>query len=257
MLKIIISISVTILSLTAITAQNVGYMGRKISVETALNATPSVFNILNKSPGKSKYYVAPNFGILFTTSSSTEIGIKVGFENVKPILLSDYYYREDGSYTDYSFEPDSRNARLNYKTFDFVIRNYTNSGYIAPIGTYFQYLFGVSSKITSDSIEGELFYTNNWDNLPAFTFDYGTMSSSVGSRIFRLGIGLGRKAIITDGLFYQIELNVMYNHLYLKDSEDDSYGSVSEHILQNSYYDRRYIRWDKLVEFKIGLGYMF
>ncbi len=245
------------LTFFAAQSQNVGYMGKKISIETAMNVTPSVLNIMSSTRANSKYYLAPNIGLLYTTSSSTEIGIKLGFENVKPILNQDYYVDYESSFGDYYFKPESRGSKLNYKTVDFVIRNYTRSGYIAPIGTYFQYMFGVSSKITSDSIYGEFLY-RSWD-LGNMVLDdnYGVAPESVGSRIFRLGCGIGKKVIITDGLFYQFELNAVYNHLRISGDDDAYRATVRDRILYNSYYDTRYIRWDKLIEFKVGIGYMF
>lgn len=231
-------------------SQNTGYLGSKISLESTFNFAPSTLSILDRKNTtiSQKLNFNPNFGISFTVSQNVEIGFNYGVDKIN-LQLNDYYDLRDYNNDYSSFVPKNSYVNLKSSFYDLVIKQYKSLGYIAPVGAYYNIIFGMCKfKYVDKSVDGKL--TSNYGYLPSIPKKYDLNDPF---KLYRIGFGVGKKTILIKKLYLNFQANA---YLYFgKDKKNDIFDN-------NVFYEyeenlKRSLIFDKTIDLRIGLGWIF
>lgn len=260
-------------------AQNVGYLGKKFSLDLGAQVTPSFTNLILDPPssvkdsltGKRVFYkpmairIYPEINISRTLSRNWDISLRFCYQTYKLYYNSvDVIPKNSISYYSYNLNSflmkDGMNVEAKSSLYEINFR-YNLKKFIAPIGTYFNFGFGMyRSKLDKPSvINGGYYYEY---------FDYGynpkyqlIQSKDLKNEVLnmkRISLGLHVKRIFTRSFYY--DLGVETSVLFGKQYKQVHYGELTERQLEKTFIadlQRKYLLYENLLSLKVAVGLVF
>lgn len=255
-------------------AQNVGYIGKKISIDIGASVAPSFAKSVLSYP--SSYYdstamkkkqfhgiairIYPELNVAYTVGRHIEVGGRLGFQQYK---LSYYTYTSHDLKTTYhwNLQPYSANSTYNY----FNLKNsivtgqsmltevslrYYRKKQIAPVGAYFCIGYGAyHSRIKGgELIEG--FVQDKNGNSEGRNIENNWIT------LRRISFGYHRKRVYNKNLYSDIGLEMAFSSgvKYRKQSSSsDSY--INYGYIANT--QSKYLGWENFATIKFAVGKIF
>jgi hypothetical protein len=220
-------------SLNASKAQTPGYLGKKITVQLDLAASPAItgptYNNSQGLLGEGDILYGFNFfkgaSASYALSRNTSIGLKYRNARSRIILHDEITSGSYSKYITYNYALQANQICLSLTKFKL------DKGGLAPLGAYTNYDIGMLMLSSQDSAK---------------------LIDPIKSTHMTLGIGFGKKTIITDRLFIDrcFDFSVVVNGGYLVNVDDISDADRAENPALYRF------RRSMLFNFRLGLGYI-
>lgn len=268
---------------TSAHAQKVkGFLGKRVTAEfnsglTYFLTTPVHNDAYDKSR-KLRANLHPDFSIAYTIGKTTDIGFRVGYDQVKMKLPHQIIYEGSTNLYYANLEPafsgtensyqiinrENMGRSFNYQVF---IRLY-NKKYIAPVGFYQQISLGVNRYSLKESRIEAFYWYGTMSEEENEEFVNSTSQEPVFIDIDRYNIlafsyFLGNKKTFSNGVYINsgFELNVSFLSFFRK-QESSSGATEASRRSQEYHYQipnllAKEIQISQLFEYKIGLGIIF
>jgi hypothetical protein len=236
--------------------QVVGMMGKRFSANFDLNVMP------NLSDGI-KWNADPSFGINYVVGRNSELIMHLNFEKngldrrTWDFNLEIPVYDPNSGKTSnqnwnstYRFDVEELISKMRYLSIG--IRVY-NKKYIAPLGVFHQFMFGVASVRLEgkDEMSGSFIGVNNYGlsttTVNVFYDDFTYPNTSF--KFYHINYSIGQRKMLNDFLFINFlgGLNGFIN--FTKASTNRDHNALSLGIHQKRAHTIK-----RLMEFKVGIG---
>ncbi len=253
-------------------AQTRGYLGKRFTVELNLNNGYSRITKLNadfneKISGKvRRYNIYPEFTLSYTVGRRVDIGLlhsrdfvraqfyELNFEfkglnnfytpNLEPAPEQNLNFR-------YVFLPNKEKSIGFSRMYQFFFRFYTKRS-IAPVGFYHQLAIGFNTLGFKNPIKGHLEGTSTLNLGEVVPIELKIQKYNVS----KLSYFLGNKKVFTNGLYINSGIGFNFPISYKLAVMERSSSSWKYNYEYISQLDKETI-YAQLIEFKIGLGFIF
>lgn len=265
------------------TTQNVGYMGKKFSVDIGASASPSFAKLALDFP--KTYYdsssnkwkenkpfnirVYPEVNFAFTLARHWEVSLRMGYQQYKLYYHGIDFDAIDTTYSWHDLIPNSRITHQFYikensittakSILGEVNLRYYLKKYIAPVGTYIT--LGYGSYYTKLN-EGDTIKGNVWNS-----FDINDETSYILRKkklinkwetAKRLSFGIHMKKVFGTNFYFDtgFEMNLMINGKY-KDKHVHTYEEDYVNSAYIPFRQRKHLLWENLATLKFSVGIIF
>jgi len=295
--NILITLNLTFLfvSVTYSQKENLGYLGKKATVEFNLGTSYGLSTDLANNAHKNDRIFRPNFHpeltLAYTVKRNVDIGFKVGYDRVKVRFDNelefsnvDPFYNPDlSTYNQYGDNSNSYFQLVNRDNvgrsfnYQFFVRLYSKK-YIAPVGFYQQVSIGINRlSFKYNEIEGYMssqsLHSRNSEEFVNNSIGDPTVIKMRKFNMFAFSYLLGNKKIYKNGFYSNIgiELN-LFGKRELSGEKKlwqylpvfDLFYTYEEPNINSDSYHYQYpkqlaksIQRSQLIEFKIGIGKIF
>lgn len=257
--------------------QTRGYLGKRFTVELNLNNGYSRITKINKDyKSKSKngavtprsFNFRPEFSLSYTIGRRVDLGllfsqdvVDVNLSNIEVIFnidgTSNLYSPNlepvtiDNTTNRYNFYPNNPQNIGSSRMYQFFFRFYSKQS-IAPVGFYHQIALGFARLGFEERIIGKL---ENY-NAPSIPLELKIQKINV----TKLSYFFGNKKVFANGLYINSGVNfnipLSIKKLLVLTSTDSNQNSSNYNYQYLRHLNREY-NFAQLMEFKVGLGFIF